>query len=96
MDKDAFLDMYAIPKGSTVNVSLANTGCDAILWTDPNMLTPERFMEGGEGSSVNCISGGQTTTKMMPFGAGQRACPGAANALMVLQSFVEELVKRFQ
>ncbi|GJM94661.1 hypothetical protein PR202_ga11329 [Eleusine coracana subsp. coracana] len=57
---------------------------------------PERFMEGGEEFSINCISGSQTMTKMMPFGAGRRACPVAAIALSVLQSFVQELIKRFQ
>ncbi|GJN35992.1 hypothetical protein PR202_gb24814 [Eleusine coracana subsp. coracana] len=95
-DKDVILDKYAIPKGSIVNINLANIGRDATLWTDPNVFMPERFMEGGEGSNVNCISGAQTTTKMLPFGAGRRACPGAAIALTVLQSFVEELVKWFQ
>jgi len=63
---------------------------------------PERFLEGGEGFVVRGIGSGggggssPETLKMMPFGAGRRACPGAAVAMKVLQSFVENLVTRFE
>ncbi|KAJ1259996.1 hypothetical protein BS78_10G198300 [Paspalum vaginatum] len=100
-DKDVSLDRYVIPKGSVVNFGVASIGRDAALWTDPDAFRPERFMEGGEGSSVHCVCtgrGGGTpeTMKMIPFGAGRRACPGAAVAVTVLRSFVEDLVMRFE
>ncbi|KAL6602726.1 hypothetical protein ACP70R_043087 [Stipagrostis hirtigluma subsp. patula] len=100
-DKDVSLDGYVIPKGSIVNYGVADIGRDASLWTDPDMFKPERFMEGGEGFSIHGITAGSTSSgpemmKMMPFGAGRRACPGVAMALKVLQSFVEDLVKRFE
>ncbi|KAL6602727.1 hypothetical protein ACP70R_043088 [Stipagrostis hirtigluma subsp. patula] len=64
------------------------------------MFKPERFMEGGEGFGIHGITAGssglETIIKMMPFGAGLRACPGVAVALKVLQSFMEDLVKQFE
>jgi cytochrome P450 len=98
-DKDVSLDGYVIPKGSIVNYSVADIGRDATLWIEPDVFRPERFLEGGEGSIVRVITSGSSgpeTMKMMPFGAGRRACPGAAVAMKVLQSFTENLVKRFE
>jgi cytochrome P450 len=100
-DKDVSLGKYVIPKGSVVNFGVATIGRDETSWTDPDVFRPERFMEGGEGSGVHCTSGGggssrPETMKMIPFGAGRRACPGAAVAMTVLQSFVEDLVMRFE
>ncbi|OEL34034.1 Cytochrome P450 89A2 [Dichanthelium oligosanthes] len=97
-DKDATLDNYVIPKGSIMNFGVASIGQDATLWTDPDVFRPERFVEREEGSGVRCTTGGSDsgpeTKKMMLFGAGQRACPGAWIAMMVLHSFVEDLVRR--
>lgn len=101
-DKDVTLDDYAIPKGSIVNFGVTSIGRDATLWTDPSAFRPERFVEGGEGCGVHCVAGGggggggPETMKMIPFGAGRRACPGAAVAMAVLQSFVKDLVRRFE
>ncbi|KAL6883699.1 hypothetical protein ACP4OV_011113 [Aristida adscensionis] len=100
-DRDVILDGYAIPKGSVVNVGVASIGRDAALWADATEFRPQRFMEGGEGagvrSGISCgSSSAPETMKMMPFGAGRRACPGAAVAMAVLQSFVQALVTRFE
>lgn len=106
-DKDVFLEGYVIPKGSVVNYGVAEIGRDAKLWTDPDEFRPERFLEDGEGAAASvpvgtCVCSGSggargtATMKMMPFGAGRRACPGAALAVKVLQAFTEELIKRFE
>ncbi|CAN6194195.1 unnamed protein product [Urochloa humidicola] len=99
-DKDVTLGKYVIPEGSIVNFSVASIGRDATLWTDPNVFRPERFLEGGKGSGVRCTTGGggcgPEMMKMIPFGAGRRACPGAGVAMTVLQSFVQDLVSRFE
>jgi cytochrome P450 len=87
-NSDVSFDGYVIPKGCIVNYNVADIGRDATLWTEPDVFRPERFLEGGDDSSG--------TMNMMSFGAGRRACPGAAVALRVLQSFVENLVKRFE
>ncbi|KAF8658468.1 hypothetical protein HU200_058921 [Digitaria exilis] len=98
-DKDVTLDKHVIPKGSIVNFDVASIGRNATLWTEPSVFRPDRFMEGGEGTGVHCTNagcGGPETMKMIPFGAGRRACPGAGVAMTVLQSFVEDLVRRFK
>jgi cytochrome P450 len=83
-DRDVSLhgSSYVIPKGSIVNYGVAEIGRDAKLWADPDLFSPERFLEGGEGSSIRGIpgvgSGGPSepeTMKMIPFGAGRRVCP---------------------
>ncbi|RCV22295.1 hypothetical protein SETIT_4G209600v2 [Setaria italica] len=98
-DKDVTLDKYVIPKGSIVNFGVASIGRDASLWTDLNLFRPERFVEGGEASGVRSTTGGgggPETMKMIPFGAGRRACLGAEFAMTVLQKFVDDLVRRFR
>ncbi|KAL6883698.1 hypothetical protein ACP4OV_011112 [Aristida adscensionis] len=100
-DGDVLLEGYAITKGAVVNVSVASIGRDAALWSDATEFRPQRFMDGGEGAGVHCVPRGSSggtpeTMKMTPFGAGRRACPGAAVTMAVLQSFVQGLVTRFE
>ncbi|KAL6909801.1 hypothetical protein ACP4OV_001460 [Aristida adscensionis] len=94
-DKDVTVDGYVIPKGSVVNYGVAEIGRDTALWTNPDEFKPERFAEDEEGSGIHGISGTEMM-KMIPFGAGRRACPGTAVALKTLQSFVVDLVRQFE
>uniref|UniRef100_A0ACD5Z9N2 Uncharacterized protein n=1 Tax=Avena sativa TaxID=4498 RepID=A0ACD5Z9N2_AVESA len=82
------------PEGARAHFNLGEIGRDKNAWTDPDAFRPERFRAGGEGEGVGLVPGPKEI-KMMPFGAGRRACPGGALATMHVKSFVAALVREF-
>ncbi|KAJ3688407.1 hypothetical protein LUZ61_017571 [Rhynchospora tenuis] len=91
LDNDIILDGCAIPKGAVVNCAVAEIGRDKTVWKDPLSFMPERFVNGNDGMHMTV----EGKIKMMPFGAGRRACPGEGVAMSVLQYFIANLVTRF-
>ncbi|CAM0952891.1 unnamed protein product [Alopecurus aequalis] len=84
-----------VPKqGMRAHFNLGEIGRDKNAWTDPDTFRPERFLAGGEGEGVGLVPGPKEI-KMMPFGAGRRACPGVGLATMHVQCFVAALVREF-
>ena len=61
---------YSLPAGVTLMPSITLMHADPELWSEPDRFVPERFLEGGEGSTYTWI----------PFGGGRRRCLGAAFA----------------
>ncbi|KAJ4779115.1 hypothetical protein LUZ62_037244 [Rhynchospora pubera] len=92
LDKDIILDGFAIPKGAVVNCAVAEIGRDKTVWKDPLSFMPERFMINGNDGMHMIVE----KIKMMPFGAGRRACPGEGVAMSVLEYFVANLVTKFR
>ncbi|TVU42827.1 hypothetical protein EJB05_09250, partial [Eragrostis curvula] len=80
--------------GATVNFLISKIGRDPEVWPEPMSFRPERFMPGGEGEGVDLACAREM--KMMPFGAGRRACPGTAMAMLHLEFFVANLVREFE
>ena len=56
---------------------------------------PERFLPT-KGSDVEFDITGSCEIKMMPFGAGRRICPGSCLAILHLEYFVANLVRKFE
>ncbi|KAL0431528.1 UNVERIFIED_CONTAM: cytochrome [Sesamum radiatum] len=80
--QDFELGGYDIPKGTMIIVNAWAIHKDPKIWDDPLTFRPERF-EGGQ----------VETHKLLPFGMGRRACPGAGLAQkfvgLALASFIQ-------
>ncbi|KAG4921278.1 hypothetical protein JHK84_050148 [Glycine max] len=68
-------------------------GRDPRVWEDPMEFKPERFLSSGF-EAFDII--GSKKVKMMPFGAGRRACPPYNLAMFHLEYFVAKLVWNFE
>uniref|UniRef100_A0A0E0KMC9 Cytochrome P450 n=1 Tax=Oryza punctata TaxID=4537 RepID=A0A0E0KMC9_ORYPU len=92
------LDELAMPMpagGARVHFVIGDIGRDGKSWKDPDEFRPERFMAGGEAEGVGPLPGPKEV-RMMPFGAGQRFCPGMGLAMAHVGLFVAALVCEFE
>jgi cytochrome P450 len=71
---------------------LAALAQDKTAWDDPDEFRPQRFLASkGEEEEEE-----QKLVKMMPFGGGQRMCPGRGIAMLHLSYFAVNLVREFE
>ncbi|KAF3440217.1 hypothetical protein FNV43_RR18500 [Rhamnella rubrinervis] len=83
---DCKVDGYDVPRDTIVLVNAWAIHRDPKLWEDPESFKPERF-EDGEVDHVH---------KLLPFGIGRRACPGAGLAQRVMGLTLGSLIQCFQ
>ncbi|KAI7984569.1 Cytochrome P450 81Q32 [Camellia lanceoleosa] len=76
---------FNVPRGTLLLVNAWAIHRDPKVWDDPTSFKPERF-EGGEMEGY----------KLMPFGMGRRACPGAGLAQRVVGLALGSLIQCFE
>lgn len=97
--QDVELGGYVVPKNAIVNFAVAEMGRDPRVWEDPMEFKPERFIPSSKGSDHGPVEFDITCNrelKMMPFGAGRRICPGSGLAILLLEYFVANMVRKFE
>ena len=78
-----------------VQFLLGDMGRDGKPWKDPDDFRPERFLAGGEAEGVGPLPGPKES-RMMPFGAGHRSCPGMGLSMANIKCFLAALVREFE
>ncbi|KDP41666.1 hypothetical protein JCGZ_16073 [Jatropha curcas] len=76
---------FDVPKGTVLLVNLWTIHRDPKLWVEPTKFLPERF-ESEESDGY----------KLIPFGIGRRACPGAVLARKVMVLALGALIQAFE
>ena len=82
---DCTIGGFDVPPDTIVLINSWAIHRDPTVWDDPTSFKPERF-EGGE------VEG----HKLMPFGMGRRACPGAGLAQRVIGLTLGSLIQCFE
>ncbi|KAK4393422.1 cytochrome [Sesamum angolense] len=76
---------YNIPRGTILLVNAWAIHRDPEVWSEPMSFKPERF----DGKEVE-------TQKLMPFGMGRRACPGAGLGQRMVGLVLASLIQCFE
>lgn len=83
--EDCEIGGYEIPKDTILMANVWKIQRDPKLWDEAEKFKPERF-DGKEGEGY----------KMLPFGAGRRACPGANLGRRVVALTLGVLIQSFE
>ncbi|EOY15810.1 Cytochrome P450, putative [Theobroma cacao] len=83
--EDCIVCGYTVPRATMLFINAWTIQRDPKLWVDATRFMPERF-EGGEGEGC----------KLLPFGVGRRACPGAVLAKRVVALALGTLIQSFE
>ncbi|CAM6117670.1 unnamed protein product [Calypogeia fissa] len=91
--QDVCVAGYHVPKGTTAMVNMHAITHDASVWENPLEFLPQRFVasEGGVDFDVK-----GSDSRLAPFGAGRRVCPGRALGMSTVQLWVARLVYEFE
>ncbi|KAJ8763270.1 hypothetical protein K2173_026171 [Erythroxylum novogranatense] len=82
---DCTVGGFFVPQGTILLVNTWSMNRDPKQWPEPEKFSPERF-EGGEGERY----------KLLPFGAGRRACPGSGLAKRVVGLTLGALIQCYE
>ncbi|KAG5593117.1 hypothetical protein H5410_043631 [Solanum commersonii] len=79
---------YTIPKDAQILVNAWAITRDPLIWEDPEMFRPQRFLSSDMDFKGNDF-------EFLPFGAGRRICPGLPMAAIKVPSVLASLVHFF-
>ncbi|EFH54615.1 predicted protein [Arabidopsis lyrata subsp. lyrata] len=80
---------YPIPENAQILVNAWAIGRDPSVWENAEQFEPERFL----GRDIETIG---KDFEMIPFGAGQRICPGISLALRIVPLMLASLIYSFE
>ncbi|KAK4338370.1 hypothetical protein RND71_042857 [Anisodus tanguticus] len=80
---------YTIPKDAQILVNVWAIGRDHLIWEEPEMFRPQRFLNSGTDFKGNDF-------EFLPFGAGRRICPGLPMAAITIPLILTSLVHFFE
>jgi len=84
---DTSVEGFDIPKSTTVLVNLWSAHMDPLIWKDPDVFRPERFLD----DKMNVIN----QDLMIAFSLGKRACPGETMARQEVFLFLSSILHQF-
>ncbi|XP_018860457.1 cytochrome P450 78A7-like [Juglans regia] len=83
-----------IPANTTAMVNMWAITHDPHVWEDPLEFRPERFLKTEVGGADMDVRG--SDTRLAPFGAGRRVCPGKNLGLVTVTLWVARLVQEYR
>jgi cytochrome P450 len=89
---DCHIGGYTVPLGTRTLVNNWALGRDPSYWERANDFIPERFTEGGSAATMDYIG---NDFFILPFGSGQRICPGINLAISTIEVMLANLVYHF-
>ncbi|KZV38300.1 geraniol 8-hydroxylase-like [Dorcoceras hygrometricum] len=87
-EEDSEIEGYIIPRNARILINAWAIGRDSSTWPDPELFTPERFLENETDFKGQHF-------ELIPFGAGRRICPGMPLANRMVHMMVASLVHNF-
>ncbi|GJT34950.1 cytochrome P450 CYP82D47-like protein [Tanacetum coccineum] len=89
--EDCVMSGYNVPKGTRLLINLWKLQHDQNIWPDPDEFKTERFMTTDKHINVK-----GKHYELLPFGSGQRMCPGVFFALQALRLTLATLIQQFE
>ncbi|XP_045207378.2 cytochrome P450 2D20-like [Mercenaria mercenaria] len=89
---DITIDDYVIPKGTSLYGNQFHVHHDDMLWVDPWVFKPERFLQ--ENGNVIPREHELRNRYLMPFGVGNRSCMGVTKTFHRMFLFVTILLQK--
>ncbi|KAF8033561.1 hypothetical protein BT93_D2223 [Corymbia citriodora subsp. variegata] len=87
---DTTVDGHHVPAGTTAMVNMWAICRDPLVWPDPLLFRPDRFL--GEGTEFSVLG---SDLRLAPFGSGKRACPGKMLGLTTVTYWVAAMLQEY-